>query len=147
MSDLGPLQHFLGISVHRSSDGLLLTQAQYAAEILEHANMSKCKPCVTPTDLKSKPLINDGKLLANPMEYIRLASALQYLTLIRLGICFAVQQICLFMHAPTDQHMNLVKQILCYIKGTLHHGLHISRSSSSDLVIYFDADWAGCHDT
>jgi hypothetical protein len=52
MSDLGPLQHFLGVSVHRSN-GFLLTQAQYTAEILEPANMSKCNPCVTPADIKS----------------------------------------------------------------------------------------------
>jgi hypothetical protein len=49
------------------------------------------------------------------------------------------------MLPPT--HMNLVKHILRYIKGTINHGFHLSRSPSSELVIYSDADWAGCPDT
>jgi hypothetical protein len=51
------------------------------------------------------------------------------------------------MHAPTDQHMNLVKQILHYIKGTMQHGLHISCAATQDLVIYSDADWVSYLDT
>jgi hypothetical protein len=68
------------------------------------------------------------------------AGALQNLTLTQLDIWFVVQQACLFMHPPTDWHLHLVKWILPYIKGTLHHGLLLSRSASSDLVIYSDAD-------
>jgi hypothetical protein len=51
------------------------------------------------------------------------------------------------MHALTESHFNMVKHILRCIKGTLHHGLHISRSDSSELIIYSDANWAGCPDT
>jgi hypothetical protein len=147
MSDLGPLHHFLGISVQCNKEGLILCQDQYASDILDRANMSNCNSCITPADTKSKPSVSDGVLLDNPIEYRSLAGALQYLTLTRPDICFAVQQVCSFMHAPTNVHMNLVKRILRYLKGTIHPGLHISRSSSSDLVIYSDADWAGCLDT
>jgi hypothetical protein len=41
----------------------------------------------------------------------------------------------------------MIKCILWYIKGILHHGLHISRSDSSELIIYSDADWVGCPNT
>jgi hypothetical protein len=51
------------------------------------------------------------------------------------------------MHSPTDRDLHLVKRILCYIKGTLNHGFLLSRSASSDLVIYSDVDWAGCPNT
>jgi hypothetical protein len=40
MTDLGHLHYFLGVSVQRSSASLFLSQAKYAAEILEKANMS-----------------------------------------------------------------------------------------------------------
>src|SRR3954471_4231139 len=40
-----------------------------------------------------------------------------------------------------------VKRILRYIKGTLHYGLSFSPSSSSTILAYSDADWAGCPDT
>jgi hypothetical protein len=38
MTDLGPLQHFLGISVARNSKGMFLSQEQYTTELLDHAN-------------------------------------------------------------------------------------------------------------
>jgi hypothetical protein len=91
MNDLGPLQHFLGISVHKTSDGLILSQAQYAVELLSCANMSTCNPYLMPADTKSKPSIMDGKPLDHPSKYRSLAGALQYLTLARPDICFAVQ--------------------------------------------------------
>jgi hypothetical protein len=109
--------------------------------------MTNYNSCLTPADSKSKPSLSDGTLLENPMEYQSLAGALQYLTLTRPDICYVVQQVCSFMHAPTIVHMNLVKKILCYVKGTISHGLHLNRSPSSDLVIYSDADWAGWPDT
>jgi hypothetical protein len=51
------------------------------------------------------------------------------------------------MHAPRSSHLNLVKRIIRYIKGTLDYGTHITPSSSSSLVAFSDADWAGCPDT
>jgi hypothetical protein len=40
MTDLGAL-HFLGIVVTRSSDGLFLSQRQYAVELLQRAGMGR----------------------------------------------------------------------------------------------------------
>jgi hypothetical protein len=40
-----------------------------------------------------------------------------------------------------------MKRILRYLQGTPDYGLLLRRSSSSDLVVYTDADWAGCSDT
>jgi hypothetical protein len=46
------------------------------------------------------------------------------------------------MHAPIDSHWVVVKRILCYLKGTTTHGLHITRSFSFVLHNFIDADWA-----
>lgn len=54
MKDLGPLSYFLGIAVHRHQHGLFLSQRKYAAEIIERAGMSSCKPAATPVDTKPK---------------------------------------------------------------------------------------------
>jgi hypothetical protein len=40
-----------------------------------------------------------------------------------------------------------MKRILRYLQGTPDYSLLLYRSSSSDLVIYMDVDWAGCPDT
>ncbi|GJS97375.1 ribonuclease H-like domain-containing protein [Tanacetum coccineum] len=50
MTDIGPLNYFLGISFTRTPMGMFLSQSKYAIEILERANMIKCKPCKTPVD-------------------------------------------------------------------------------------------------
>jgi hypothetical protein len=68
MTDLGTLQYFLGISVKTTTDGLILSQEQYAVDLLPRASMSNCNACITPVDIKSKPSITDGKPLENPTE-------------------------------------------------------------------------------
>lgn len=147
MTDLGPLKHFLGVSVQHNSSGLHLSQSTYAKAILDRANMLNCNPCHTPVDAKCKLSASDGNPASDPTEYRRLAGALQYLTLTRPDIQYAVKQCCLFMHSPKEPHLNLLKRILRYVHGTLDHGLHIFCSNSSDLIAYSDADWAGCPDT
>jgi hypothetical protein len=54
MKDLGPLHHFLGITVKRRPDGLFLHQRTYTLDILKHAVRVGCKPCTTPVDLQTK---------------------------------------------------------------------------------------------
>lgn len=51
------------------------------------------------------------------------------------------------MHDPHETHLAAIKRILRYVHGTMDYSLHKSRSSSTDLVAYSDADWAGCRDT
>jgi hypothetical protein len=40
-----------------------------------------------------------------------------------------------------------MKRIMHYLQETPDYGLLLHRSSSSDLVVYTDADWADCPDT
>jgi hypothetical protein len=40
-----------------------------------------------------------------------------------------------------------MKRIMRYLQGTSDYGLFLRHLSSSNLVIYTDADWAGCPDT
>lgn len=54
MTDLGPLNYFLGVSAHHASSGLFLSQSMYATEILERAHMLQCNPCKTPLDTEAK---------------------------------------------------------------------------------------------
>jgi hypothetical protein len=146
MKDLGPLHHFLGISVSRTDVALHLSQRQYTLDILKRAGMSSCKPCSTPVDTHSK-LSKDGAPVADATQYRSLAGALQYLTFTRPDIAYAIQQVCLYMHDPREPHLALIKCILRYLQGTLDHGLVLHRSSAGAMTVYTDADWAGCPDT
>jgi hypothetical protein len=146
MTDMGPLHHFLGVSVRHQGDNLFLSQRQYMLDILERAGMSQCKPSSTPVDTHSK-LAADGASVADPSQYRSLAGALQYLVFTRPDIAYAVQQVCLFMHDPREPHLSALKRILRYLQGTLDLGLHLSRTSPAGLTVYTDANWAGCPDT
>ncbi|GJY28386.1 ribonuclease H-like domain-containing protein, partial [Tanacetum coccineum] len=114
MTDLGPLNYFLGISVTRNTSGMFLSQQKYATEVLERAGMLTCTPCRTPVDTDSK-LAATGDPVSDPTIYRRLAGALQYLTFTRPDISYVVQQ--------------------------------LYSSTTSSLVAYSDADWAGCPTT
>ncbi|XP_071713061.1 uncharacterized mitochondrial protein AtMg00810-like [Rutidosis leptorrhynchoides] len=146
MTDLGPLNYFLGIHVTRTASGLFLSQKQYAAEIIERAGMPTCHPCRTPVEPGAK-LTSHGPSVKDPTLYRSLAGALQYLTFTRPDISYAVQEICLFMHDPHEQHIHALKRIIRYIQGTIELGLQLYASSPTILVAYSDADWAGCPTT
>ena len=102
MKDLGPLHHFLGISVSRTPQSMHLSQRQYILDILNRAGMTDCNPVSTPVDTKAKLSATSGDSIADPSLYRSLAGALQYATLTRPDIAYAVQQVCLHMHDPKE---------------------------------------------
>jgi hypothetical protein len=57
-----------------------------------------------------------------------------------------VQQIYLHIHDPQEPHLTVMKCILQYLQRTPDYGLLLHHLSSSDLVVYMNADWAGCPD-
>lgn len=79
---------------------MLLSQAQYAKDIIQRAGMTDCKPLAIRVDVNSNLTADAGDPISNPTEYRSLADALQYLTFTRPDITYAVQQVCLFMHDP-----------------------------------------------
>lgn len=147
MKDIGPLKFFLGVQVTHTAQGFFLSQEQYTEDVIDRAGMANCKSTITPVDTKPKLSTSDGQLVSDASHYRSIVGALQYLTLMRPDVAYAVNQACLHMHAPRDAHWNLVKRILWYLRGTITQGLHITKSASLSLVAYSDTDWAGCPDT
>jgi hypothetical protein len=127
---------------------LVLTQEWYATDILKRSRMDKSNPVDTPLSSSEKLSIEGGDKLG-PMDstrYRNLVGALQYLTLTRPGISFAVNKVCQFLHAPTSIHWSVVKWILRYIHGTIGVGLRIGPSKSMLGSAFLNADWASCVD-
>jgi hypothetical protein len=94
MKDLGPLHCFLGIHVQHLPHGIHLSQSKYISDVLAHAKMFDDKPAKTPLPAGSKLSQHDGDALVNASEYRHLVGALQYCTLTRPDISFAVNQLC-----------------------------------------------------
>ena len=147
MTDLEALHHFLGISVTRSSDGLLLSQRQYSM-LLSFSNVLAC-PSGVSSYHDACGLSPSSPLQMVPQSSTRLstvASPGRYKTLLSpaptwpmrssrcasscmtprsrtlsLSNAFSTTSRALFLLVYTS----LVKCILHYVKGTLSTGLHI----------------------
>ncbi|XP_073357847.1 uncharacterized protein [Aegilops tauschii subsp. strangulata] len=90
LKDLGPLHYFLGIEVVRWPDGFFLHQQRYAHELLDRAGMLNCKPAPTPVDTKAKVSALEGSPASDAAFYRSIVGALQYLTLTRPNLQYAV---------------------------------------------------------
>lgn len=100
--------------------------------------------------LVSTPMVAGSKLsktdtgeFNDPFLYRSTVGALQYATITRPDISFAVNKVCQFMSKPLDSHWVVVKRILRYLKGTISYGLHLKPTLTApvSLTAYSDADW------
>ncbi|XP_071726783.1 uncharacterized mitochondrial protein AtMg00810-like [Rutidosis leptorrhynchoides] len=146
ISDLGKLNYFLGLEVSYHDSGLFLCQSKYAYDILARAKLLDVKPVSTPLST-SAYFTTQGSPYSDPTIYRSLVGALQYLTITRPDISYAVNQVSQFLHAPMQDHFQAVKRILRYIKGTISFGLSFLHSPSPNILGYSDADWARCIET
>ncbi|GKC73852.1 uncharacterized mitochondrial protein-like protein [Tanacetum coccineum] len=111
----------------------------------------------TPITTTTNLALGDSPLFEDPVRYRQIVGSLQYATLSRPDIAYAVNKVCQFLHSPTEKHWSAVKRILRYLKGTADFGLLVRQESGSILHAYTDshspylnafsdADWAGCPD-
>ena len=148
IKDLGPLHYFLGLQVTSHSNGLHINQLKYAHDILVKHDLLLSQPMSTPMSAKSILTSTDGELLANPTVFRELVGSLQYLTITRPDIAFAVNSVSQFMSQPRAPHLIAAKRILRYVKGTMDPGLFFGpQRQPVRLSAYSDADWAGCPDS
>lgn len=146
LKDLGNISYFLGMEAHRNTQGLLLTQNRYIADLLTRTKMSGAKPVATPMCPNTTLTLKSGDLMKDPTQYRAVVGSLQYLSLTRPDISFAVNRLSQYMHQPTTEHWNAVKRLLRYLVGTQNQGLYFATSNTPSLHAYTDADWAGNKD-
>ena len=121
LKDLGPLHYFLGVEAFRTPSGLFLTQSKYIHDLLARFDLTNSKPMPTPMSSSQVLSIHDGTKLSDPTLYRSAVGALQYCTLTRPDINFAVNKLCQYIHSPSDIHWQTLKCILRYLRPTGHH--------------------------
>ena len=112
MKDLGHLSFFLGLEITHSTDGLYITQAKYASELLARAGLTDSKTVDTPVELNAHLTPSGGRPLSNPSLYKRLVGNLVYLTVTCPDISYAVHQVSRYLSAPRSTHYATVLCIL-----------------------------------
>ena len=141
--DLGLLKYFLGVEVAKSEKGTFLSQRKYVLDLLAETGKIGAKPRSTPMIPNSHLTKNDGEPFEDPEKYRRLVGRLNYLTLTRPDIAYAVSIISQFMAAPTVNHWAALEQILCYLKGAPGRGIVYKDHGHFNIECFTDADWAG----
>ncbi|GKE19412.1 hypothetical protein Tco_1426989, partial [Tanacetum coccineum] len=76
-------------------------------------------------------------------KYRGMIGSLLYLTASRPGIMFSVCLCARFQEAPKTSHLEAVKRIFRYIKGTTHLGLWYPKGTDIETIVYADSDHAG----
>ena len=133
----------MGIEITQSNHGIVISQRKYALDLLEETELLNSKSVETPMDPNVKLLPSQGEPLSDPEKYRRLVGKLNYLTVTRPDISFAVSAVSQFLNSPCVDHLNAVTRILKYIKGSPGKGLLYGHNDYIRGVCYTDADWAG----
>ena len=112
MKDLGHLSYFLGLEITHSINGLYITQAKYASDLLSRVGLTDSKTVDTPVKLNAHltPL-GGGEPLFNPSFYKRLVGSLVYPTVTRPDISYVVHQVSQFLSALRSTHYAAVLRI------------------------------------
>ena len=146
MSLVGELTYFLGLQVKQMEDSIFICQSKYARNIVKKFGLDNAKHKRTPAPTHVKLSKDDKGENVEQSLYRSMIGSLLYLTASRPDITFVVGVCARYQAEPKVSHINQVKRILKYVSGTCDYGLLYSHDSSSVLVGYCDADWAGSAD-
>ncbi|GJR00668.1 hypothetical protein Tco_0523652 [Tanacetum coccineum] len=92
----------------------------------------------------------DEDPLGIPVDQTRFQSmvgSLMYLTARRPDLVFNVYMCARYQASPTKKHLEALKRVFWYLKGTINWGLWYLKDTAMSLTAYADADYAGCQDT
>ncbi|CAM8902479.1 unnamed protein product [Rhodiola kirilowii] len=143
MTDLGTMKYFLGVEVTQNSKGIHLNQKKYAKEVLERFQMWNCNAAKNPIVPGTRLSKNAESVEIDATSYKQLVGSLMYITVTRPDIMYCVSLISRFMARPLEEHMQVAKRILRYLRGTTELGLMYKRGEGVELKAFTDSDYAG----
>ncbi|GKD33283.1 retrovirus-related pol polyprotein from transposon TNT 1-94 [Tanacetum coccineum] len=143
MSMMGELNFFLGLQIKQMEDGIFFNQSKYIKEMLKKFGLEESKPMKTPMSFDTKLTKDEECESVDSTKYRGMIGSLLYLTASRLDIMFSVCLCARFQEAPKTSHLEAVKRIFRYIKGTTHLGLWYPKGTGIETVVYADSDHAG----
>ena len=146
MTDLGPVERFLGLRIRRErcKRQIFVDQAEYIQTVLERFQMHNSVPANTPLPAGAVLEKNVGTSSESFQTlYQSIIGSIMYAMLgTRPDIAFAVTRLSKFASNPSQQHLNYARYILKYLQGTKEYALCYDGASNSGLIAYSDPDWA-----
>ncbi|GJT28961.1 retrovirus-related pol polyprotein from transposon TNT 1-94 [Tanacetum coccineum] len=143
MSMMGELNFFLGLQIKQMEDGIFFNPSKYIKEMLKKFGLKESKPMKTPMSSDTKLTKDEEYESVDSTKYRGMIGSLLYLMTSRPDIMFSVCLCARFQEAPKTSHLEAVKRIFRYIKGTTHLGLWYPKGTDIETVVYADSDHAG----
>jgi hypothetical protein len=158
---LGPVSDLLGVTITRDRARLSMTldQSKATSTLLSRAGMDSCKPVPTPVATNFVFTKNDcpstdheTQDLSEQAKWYRsiLASCIYLSTWTRPDISFSVSKLSKYMHNPGNKHIEALKRLLRFLKGSESRCLCYDFSNGPHTLGvygYFDASHADDVDT
>ncbi|GKE24579.1 retrovirus-related pol polyprotein from transposon TNT 1-94 [Tanacetum coccineum] len=140
MSMMGELNFFLGLQIKQMEDGIFFNQSKYIKEMLKKFGLEDSKPMKTPMSSDTELIKDEECKSVDSTKYRGMIGGLLYLMANRPDIMFSVCLRARFQEAPKTSHLEAVKRIFRYIKGTMHLGLWYPKGTSIETVVYANSD-------
>src|SRR5438045_5288626 len=165
MTDLGPVQQFLGIQVVQDwqAQTIHINQAPYIESVLRHFQMDNCNGISTPMDPNAQLEAAPPGYVASKehmLEYQQAVGSIMYMMLgTRPDLAFMVSTLSKYCSNPTPEHSIAVQRALRYLWKTSKIGITyngqqnpavtevIDGPISTGITGFTDSDWAGDKDT
>ncbi|GJS89740.1 hypothetical protein Tco_0772376 [Tanacetum coccineum] len=111
--------------------------------MLKKFGLEDSKPMKTPMSTETKLMKDEEGESVDNTKYRGMIGSLLYLTASRPDIMFSVCLCARFQEDPKTSHLEAVKRIFRYVKGTTHLGLWYPKGSGIETIVYADSDHAG----
>ncbi|GKD98300.1 hypothetical protein Tco_1382197, partial [Tanacetum coccineum] len=119
----------LGLQISQSPRGIFLNQSKYAYKIIKRYGLITSDSVDIPMVEKNNL---DEDLQGTPIDatlYHGMIGSLMYLTSNRPDLIYTVCLYARYREKPTKKHLNAVKRIFRYLKGTINMGLWYSKDT------------------
>nr|GEV23821.1 hypothetical protein [Tanacetum cinerariifolium] len=109
--------------------------------------MDSCDPVDTPMVDRLKLDEDPLRIPIDQTRFCSMVGSLMYLTANRPDLVFAICMCARYQASPIKKHLEALKRVFWYLRGTINWGLWYPKDTTMALTAYADADHAGCQDT
>lgn len=140
---LGELSFFLGLQITQTNKGIFIAQTKHIKEMLKKYEMKDCKPISTPMVIGCNIRKEDESKETDQYFYKSMIGSLLYVMASRPDIMQEVGLVNIFQDSPKETHVQDVKRIFRYLKGTFYFGIWYPKREYLNLTTYTDANQVG----
>ena len=130
LKNLGADKQLLGMELNYEKEKLIVSQKNYIKRLLNVYGMNDCNAVSSPIDANQKLNEDNGSPMSDEKSYQELLGRLMYLSVsTRPDISFALSCLSQFSKNPRIMHMNALKRVFRYLKGTIYYQIEYGNTN------------------